>query len=150
MYFILALIIGVSVVIVTIYNGKIAEKIGSVNVIVLNFSMGLAASTILFLLSDKTFLSITSMKQIPIFYFIGGLLGVLIIFLFNFTVPKIPAVYIVIIPFIGQIFSSAILDYFYLNIFSIGKFLGGIMFLLGLGINLWVDKMQIVKKVKEA
>ena len=68
--------------------------------------------------------------------------------MFNIIVPKIPAVYIVILRFIGQMLTSAIIDYVYLDIFSKGKIIGGALFLMGLIINAKVDNNYKEKNLK--
>lgn len=40
-----------------------------------------------------------------------------------------------ILRFIGQMLTSAMIDYIYLDIFSKGKVIGGLLFLIGLIIN---------------
>lgn len=140
MYLILAFLTGFSIVITTILNGKLAEKIGTINGIIVNYSMGLITSILLCLIMRENIYSIKALSTSPMYYFLGGFVGVAVIFLFNIVVPKIPAVYVVILPFVGQILTSAIIDYFYLDIFSKGKIVGGILFLVGLLYNARVDK----------
>lgn len=140
MYIIFALLIGFTVVIATVLNGKLAQKIGVVNGVIVNYSMGFIASTILFFTMKENIPSFEIIISNPVYYFSGGLLGVVVVFLFNITVPKIPAVYIAILPFIGQMLSSAVIDYYYFDIFSKGKIIGGLLLLIGLIYNARVDK----------
>ena len=85
----------------------------------------------------------------PLPYFLGGFIGVLTTYLFNIIVPKVPAVYVVILRFIGQMLTSAIIDYIYLDIFSKGKVIGGVLFLIGLIINAKVDYKYNQEKLNE-
>ena len=72
--------------------------------------------------------------------FFRSFIGVLTTYLFSVIIPKIPAVYIVILRFIGQMFTSAAIDYIYLNIFSKEKIIGGALFLIELTLNAKADQ----------
>lgn len=66
-------------------------------------------------------------------------MGVLTTWIFNLIVPRVPAVYVVILRFVGQMLASAVIDYVYLDVFSKGKVIGGLLFLLGLLLNARAD-----------
>ncbi|CAH2213094.1 DMT family transporter [Tepidibacter aestuarii] len=140
MYILFAFLTGISIVINTIINGKLAQREGMVNGVIINYLMGTIASIIVCFVMRNSIPSLSSIGYVPIHYFLGGFVGVSIIYLFNTIVPQIPAVYVVILPFIGQILTSAIIDYIYLDIFSKGKIIGGILFLIGLVYNARIDK----------
>ncbi|WP_425445908.1 DMT family transporter [Dethiothermospora halolimnae] len=140
MYIFLAFLIGISIVISTILNGKIGEQVGVLNGVMINYGVGFIASIIICVIVRNNTPAIEKVIGAPFYYFLGGFLGVAVVFLFNVTVPKVPAVYIVILPFIGQMFTSAIIDYFYLDTFSKGKVVGGILLMVGLIYNTKVDK----------
>jgi uncharacterized membrane protein YdcZ (DUF606 family) len=140
MYLILAIIIGVAVVFSCIINGKLAQKIGLMNGMIVNYLTGFTASVVLFLIMKKETPTLEIFASIPVYYFLGGFIGVAILFLMNIIVPKIPSVYVVILPFIGQILTSAVIDYIYFDVFSKGKIMGGVLFLVGLFYNIRVDR----------
>ena len=140
MYILLAFITGISIVINMMINGKLAQREGMVNGVIINYLMGTIASIIMSFIMRNSMPSLSVMKFVPINYLLGGFAGVLAIYLFNTIVPKIPAVYVVILPFIGQILTSAIIDYVYLDVFSKGKIIGGVLFLIGLVYNARIDK----------
>lgn len=140
MYILFAFLTGISIVINTIINGKLAQREGMVNGVIINYLMGTIASLIMCFFIRNSIPSLSSVKYVPIHYFLGGFVGVSIIYLFNTIVPQLPAVYVVILPFIGQILTSAIIDYAYLDVFSKGKIIGGVLFLVGLLYNAKVDR----------
>jgi uncharacterized membrane protein YdcZ (DUF606 family) len=140
MYLILAVFIGFAIIFSCILNGKLAEKIGLMNGMIVNYLTAFTASVVLFLIMRKDSLSPKVFATIPPYYFLGGFIGVVILLVMNIIVPKIPSVYVVILPFIGQILTSAVIDYIYLDIFSKGKIIGGILFLIGLFYNINVDR----------
>lgn len=140
MYILLGLLIGVSVVIATILNGKLAERIGLINDVIINYAVAVGTSVIIILIMGEKIPQLDILIDLPVFYYLGGFLGIAVIFTFNIIVPKIPAVYIFIIPFIGQILTSSLIDYLYLDILSKGKILGGFLVLVGLLYNIRVEK----------
>jgi uncharacterized membrane protein YdcZ (DUF606 family) len=132
MYIILAISIGFAVVISSILNGKLAQKVGIMNGMIVNYITGFIASVLLSVVMRERIPAISTFYSTPIYYFLGGAIGVAMLFLMNTIVPKISAVYIVILPFIGQIITSAIIDYIYIGVFSTGKIIGSILFFIGL------------------
>ncbi|WP_099191424.1 DMT family transporter [Tepidibacter mesophilus] len=140
MYILLSFLTGISIVVNVMINGKLAHEEGMINGVIVNYFMGMVTSIIVCFIMKDSIQSLSSIKYVPIHYFLGGFVGVLIIYLFNTIVPQIPALYIVILPFVGQIITSSIIDYIYLDIFSKGKIIGGILFLIGLVYNAKVDK----------
>jgi transporter family-2 protein len=145
--FIIALLIsvlaGVSVVINRIINSNLAEKIGTFYSTFINYIVGLVFSLFFFFLTRETFhLSIAEMKGIPLWAYLGGLAGVIVIVLSNYITPRISAFYSTLLMFIGQLFVGIILDYVTLHDISIGKLIGGFFVLAGLSYNLWIDKKQ--------
>lgn len=138
-YIFLAFLTGITIVINMMLNGKLALKEGIINGVIINYFMATISSIILCAIMLESMPSYWAIKSVPIPYLLGGLIGVFTTYMFNIIVPKVSAVYIVILRFIGQILTSAIIDYIYLGIFSKGKVIGGLLFLIGLILNAKVD-----------
>ena len=142
MYIILSLLAGVSIVINMIVGGKVSQREGMINGVYINYLVAAVASLIL----SAAMLSFTpdysSLRGIPLPYFLGGFIGVLTTYLANLVVSKLPAVYIVLLRFIGQILTSAIIDYVYFEVLSPGKIIGGVLFIIGLIINVKIDERE--------
>ncbi|WP_411169370.1 DMT family transporter [Clostridium sp. MB05] len=147
-YIFLSFITGITIVINMMLNGKLAQTEGKINGVIINYLMATISSILLCIIMIKSLPSYASIKSIPLFYLLGGIIGVLTTYIFNIIVPKVPAVYIVILRFIGQMFTSALIDYLYLGIFSKGKIIGGFLFLIGLIINAKVDNKYESPKTK--
>jgi uncharacterized membrane protein YdcZ (DUF606 family) len=150
MYIILAFMVGISIVLNMVLNGKLSQKEGMINSIWINYFTAILITIFLCIIFENTIPDDKSIKSIPLIYFIGGCLGVLTTYLFNLIVHKVPALYIVILRFIGQLLTSALIDYLYFHIFSRGKILGGILFFVGLMLNAKMDERQEEKKLKSA
>lgn len=121
-------------------NGQSSKKIGIINSVVINYLTATISSVLLCSIMVGFTFSYSSISHIPLIYFLGGGIGVLTTYLFNVIVNKVSPVYTVILRFIGQMFTGAIIDYVFLNIFSVGKVIGCILFLIGILLNTKADE----------
>jgi uncharacterized membrane protein YdcZ (DUF606 family) len=140
-YFVLAFLIGVSIVVNMVLNGRLAQREGMINSIAISYLSAAAVSVLLCAVMLGSMPSYSSIRTVPLPYFLGGSIGVLTTYLFNLIVPKVPAIYIVILRFTGQMLAGAAIDYIYLDIFSRGKLIGGALFLAGLVVNARLDDL---------
>lgn len=142
-YIIIAILSGVTIVISRIVNSKLSEKIGLFESTFYNFLTGLIFSVIILIFS-KEILNFSSLStvSIPLYAYIGGLIGVFSITLSNYTAPKISVFYMTLLIFIGQIATGIIIDYFALNELSPGKIIGSLLVAIGLSYNLLLDKKK--------
>lgn len=138
-YIFLAFLTGITIVINMMLNGKLAQREGMINGVIINYLLATVSSIMLCAIMIKSMPAYSAIGSVPLPYFLGGFIGVLTTYMFNIIVPKVPAVHVVILRFIGQMLTSAIIDYIYLDIFSMGKVIGGILFLIGLILNAKVD-----------
>ena len=148
MYIILSLLAGVSIVINMIIGGKVSQREGMINGVYINYLGAAVTSLILSAVMIRFTPDYSSLRGIPLPYFLGGFIGVLTTYLANLVVSKLPAVYIVLLRFIGQILTSAIIDYVYFEVLSPGKIIGGILFIIGLIINVKIDGKEKEERLK--
>lgn len=140
-YIFIAALSGVSTVISRIINANLSTKIGMYQSTFYNFLTGLLFSILTLLFSKESFSDcLPILTDIPITAYLGGLVGVASISISNFVAPKISAFYMALLIFVGQLFVGIIIDYFTLDILSIGKVVGGIIVVIGLSYNLMLDK----------
>ena len=153
MFIILVFINGVFSFFNMILAAKVAKDVGMIKGIFYNFFWAVISSFIAYFIFESGTNSIFTFKSIPVIYLFGGFIGIIINFIFNKAIPKVSSVYVVVIRFIGQLFLGILIDYFYLNIFSLGKLLGLIFFGIGLAYNSYIDNkysfsnQTFVKKV---
>ena len=140
MYIFFSFLTGILIVISMILNGELSKKIGIINSLVINYLTATISSLVLCFIMINSISSYSSISNISLIYFLGGAIGVLTTYIFNVIVHKIPTVYTVILRFIGQMLTSAIIDYLYFNIFSIGKVVGCVLFLIGIILNAKSDE----------
>lgn len=138
---IIAFAAGLTNVIARNINSLLADKIGLLEGTFFNYITGLMLSLIVLLFTGE-FLKISSLisKPIPLYAYLGGLIGVVVVTLSNLVTPKISSFYLTILTFIGQLFTGILIDYFSNGLISIGKLIGGTLVVLGLTYNLMVDK----------
>lgn len=147
-YIFLSFLTGITIVTNMMLNGKLAQREGMVNGVFINYLSAAISSILLCAVMISSVPSYLVISDVPLLYFLGGFVGVITTYIFNIVVPKIPAVYVVILRFIGQMITSAIIDYIYFDIFSKGKVIGGVLFLIGLILNAKVDNRNTQKNLK--
>ena len=139
----LATISGVFVILSMITNANLAKRVGVFQSALVNYTTGLIGITILMIFfGDMTDLSLGYMKSIPIWAFAGGLVGAMIVASSNVVIPKIPALYTTLLFFIGQIVAGLSIDYFKFGTVETIKLLGGLLVLIGMAYNIYVDQQD--------
>lgn len=134
---------GVFVVLTRIINANLAKIIGVFESTFFNYIVGLFFSLVFFFFSKESIKILeVAWLAIPLWVYLGGLLGVMVIVLSSYLTPKISSFYLTLLIFIGQLSAGMIIDYFSLNELSTGKFIGGIFVLIGLTYNLIVDEKK--------
>ena len=143
-YIFLAILAGISIVIARIINSNLANKIGLFQGTFFNFVTGLLVSLIFLFFSNENFdMSYVKITSVPLWAYLGGLTGVLIVVGSSYVTPKISAFYLTLLMFIGQLFVGIIIDYFTYNKLPLGKTIGCFLVLIGLTYNLLLDKKSI-------
>lgn len=139
-YGVLAFISGVATVYCIMVNGIMAKREGMVNGILFTYGVALLTSLALCGIMLQGIPSYAELRSLPLPYFLGGTLGIATTYLFNLVVHELPAVQVLIIRFSGQMITSAVVDYLYFHVFSMGKVLGVLLFLAGMLINAKADR----------
>ncbi|WP_080283134.1 DMT family transporter [Clostridium botulinum] len=148
MYIFFSFLTGVLIVTSMILNGELSKRIGTINSVVINYLTATLASIIFYYITLNFISNTPTIANTSLVYFLGGVIGVLTTYIFNVIVHKIPTVYTVILRFIGQMLTSAIIDYLYFNIFSIEKVVGCVLFLIGIILNAKSDENYKQKQLK--
>ncbi|MBE6022173.1 MAG: DMT family transporter [Cellulosilyticum sp.] len=140
MYILLAILAGVSIVLSRIVNYVLADKIGLFQGTFFNYLLGFLGSFVLLLISGDTIqLFSLSSYQGTWWAYTGGLVGVGVIALSSHLSSKISAFYLTLLLFVGQLFGGMVLDYIVSGDFSLQKIIGGLLVVVGLSYNLWID-----------
>lgn len=149
-YIIMAFLAGILVIISMIINSNLSKEIGTFQGAFVNYSVGLFFAILVFLISRSySTIDSKSFMGIPFWAYLGGALGLVIVCISNVIIPKIPTIYTTLLIFTGQLFCGILIDYFREDIISKGKIVGGLLILIGMGYNFYIDnsenKIQPVK-----
>lgn len=142
---------GFTIVMNRIINSRLAERIGIFQSTLYNYITGLFVSVLFAVFSRETIaLKGLEFGNVPFWAYLGGFIGVITIVLSSYLTPRISALYLTLLLFIGQLFTGIIIDFFNTGDFSWSKLIGGIFVLAGLSYNLFLDyrKEQETAKVK--
>lgn len=142
-YILFAVLCGVTNVLSRSVNFVLSDKIGRYQSTLFNYIFGLSGSLLLLLISGETFKLFTSASySAPWFVYMGGILGVAVVTLLSFLSSKISSFYLTIILFVGQLFTGIIIDALSTGKISFYQILGGVLVVLGLSYNLYIDKIN--------
>ncbi len=140
LYCLLSIIAGVTVVLGRILNANLAQKIGTLQATVINYVVGIFFSFIFLLLLNRGFSLPSPSTTVPIWAYFGGLLGIAIIMISNYTTHRVPAFYLTLLVFLGQLCVGILIDWLITNDFSYGKLIGSLFVVTGFTYNLLLDK----------
>lgn len=139
--YILAIFAGTLTTLSMIINSTLAKKTSLLQSTLINYIVGLIFSIITFLCIGNTIkLSSIQFKNIPMYMFLGGLMGAVIVYISNMIIPKIPVFRSMILLFIGQVTASIIIDFILNGNIEINKIAGALIVTLGLLYNSRIDK----------
>lgn len=142
-YILFAILCGVSNVLSRSVNFVLSEKIGMYQSTLFNYIFGLSGSFLLLLISGETFKLLTpSSYSAPWFVYAGGLLGVVVVTMLSFLSSKVSSFYLTLLLFVGQLFTGIIIDALSTGRISFYQVIGGILVVLGLTYNLYIDKIN--------
>lgn len=142
-YIIFGILCGVTNVLSRSVNFVLSEKIGMYQSTFFNYFCGLIGSLLILLISGEAFKLITpsTYSGTPIIY-AGGLVGVVLVTLLSFLSSKVSSFYLTLLVFVGQLFTGIIIDAFLTGRISIYQVIGGILVVIGLSYNLYLDNVN--------
>ncbi|MBC6696312.1 DMT family transporter [Terrisporobacter mayombei] len=149
-YILVAILSGISNVISRSVNFVLSDKIGVYQSTFFNYIFGLIGSFILLVISGETFKLFTaSSYSAPWIFYSGGLVGVAVVSLQVFLSSKVSSFYLTLLLFVGQLFTGIIIDCVSTGKISVYQVIGGVLVIVGLGYNLYVDKSKDKETVSE-
>lgn len=142
-YVLFAILCGVTNVLSRSVNFVLSEKIGMYESTFFNYIFGLAGSLLILLLSGETLkLFSASSFSAPWYVYAGGLVGVAVVTLLSYLSSKVSSFYLTLLLFIGQLFTGIIIDGLSTSRVSVYKVVGGLLVILGLSYNLYIDNKK--------
>jgi len=135
---------GLSIVISRTLNAKLADASSESVSTFYNYFVGFTVAIFVFLLLGHGEVTLAEFAISPRWYiYLGGALGVTVVFLSNVVVAKISAFYLTLLIFIGQVFSGVLIDAIISQAITTRNIIGGILVAIGLSINLIFDHTKL-------
>lgn len=148
---ILSFVTGLNTVFTRSINARLSEHVGAMPGSFINHLVGLPFTLALVLLMPGNNIALIAQRPSPRFWiYLGGLFGVLIVFTMNMTVPKISALQVTLLAFVGQVFIGIALDLIMEHDFSPATFYGGLIVAAGVGFNILNEYVQSARKKRQA
>ncbi len=130
---------GVTIIVSRTINAKLADMTSMTVSTFYNYAVGLiCAVPLYFLLGGGE--GVNAAIAPNWYIFVGGALGVAVVWLSNFTVMKVSAFYLSLLLFIGQVFSGIVVDALISQSFSPRNLIGGVLVAAGLIVNLVLER----------
>lgn len=146
----LAMFGGVLTTLSMVVSSTIAKKIGLIQSTIIHYIGGLIGGVFILIgMGSSSAPSIIDMSKMPLYIFLGGVMGVMVVYASNVVIPKIPVVYSTLLMFSGQMLCAIIIDAIVMGDFSWKKLLGAIIVVLGIFYNSKVDEKEANKLEKE-
>ena len=139
-YILISIASGGIVVLSRILNTVLTDSIGLMESSFFNYLNGFISSFVLFLIMRET-IQFSNFSNTPIWAYLGGLIGVVIVILSSVVTPKMSVFYISLIIFVGQLFTGIIIDCLTLKTIPFNKIIGGLLVVGGLLYNIRIDSL---------
>ncbi len=146
---IVSLLAGSTIVISRTVNAKLALETSLMTSTFYNYLTGFFVSLVaLFSIGRSELTNFPVQISAKSWIYFGGIVGILVVLILNYTVTNIPALYMTLLIFTGQIFTGILLDVWISHSFSVKQMLGGAFVAFGLSVNLYIDwrESQKIKK----
>lgn len=135
-----AMLTGITIVLSRSVNSYLAQRVGAYQSTFFNYLTGFITSLMIMLgVGVQLDIDFLYLYDQPILL-IGGIIGVFNIFILNIIVVKISPVKLTLITFVAQLSTGIVLDYFIYHMFSMYKFIGCLIVILGLLMYQYSDK----------
>lgn len=147
----LSLATGICVVLSRTVNARLSKHLGEWQSTLINYCTGLPVTVILaliLLMKGSYTMPDVSFSFSQIWIYMGGLLGVFTVLLYNIIVPKVPAFHLTLLTFAGEVFTGILLDIFAGQSYSPSTLWGGILVTLGIALNLTLEHVLTQKRLK--
>ena len=145
----LAVLGGVLTTLSMVVSSTLGKKIGLIQSTIIHYIGGLIGGVFILIgLGSKIAPSIAEMSNMPFYIFLGGVIGVMVVYTSNIVIPKIPVVYSTLLMFSGQMLCAIVIDAIVMGDFSWKKLLGAIIVILGIFYNSKIDEKEENKVIE--
>lgn len=140
---VLSLLTGVTVVTSRVINGRLADRVGAMAGAWHSYAFGSLTAAVV--LGVALLLGAERLPtELPggVWPYMGGAIGGVIVVLLNLSVTKLPSFIMTLIVFSGQVFAGLVIDVILSGAWSWRSFAGGCFALVGLSLNLLLDRKK--------
>lgn len=137
--------VGCSIVLAMVQNGRLAEHIGLKNCTLVNFLTGTTGAALLFIVTKESLISFDHFKDMPLMGYLGGFFGLFVVTLSTIVVDKIPIITSAMLMYSGQLAMGILIDYYRGTPLSPAKIAGCILIVIGVYFNSYIDQKQAKK-----
>ena len=107
----LAILGGVLTTLSMIVSSALGKKIGLIQSTIIHYIGGLIGGVFILIgMGSTSAPSIIDLSKMPLYIFLGGIMGVIVVYISNIVIPKIPVVYSTLLMFSGQMICAIIID----------------------------------------
>ena len=139
----LAMLGGVLTTLSMIVSSALGKKIGLIQSTIIHYIGGLIGGVFILIgMGSASAPSIIDLSKMPLYIFLGGIMGVIVVYISNIVIPKIPVVYSTLLMFSGQMICAIIIDTIIIGEFSLKKLLGAIIVVLGIFYYSKIDEKE--------
>lgn len=138
-YLILAFFTGVILVVQMYMNSQLSARLDSFNGVFYNYFIAVILFLLYFLLKPDLFT--TGMAQLSTadtWMFGGGLIGILVVILCNFSFKKLSATYTTSLIILGQLIAAILIDRYFGIIIGTKEITGILMIVFGIACNSYI------------
>ena len=146
----LSLAAGVAVVLSRSINARLAEGVGALPGSFINHLAGLPVTLLLVAASREGLPLFPALTLGRSWIYLGGVLGVGVVVLFNILVPRISQFSLTVLVFVGQVLAGVLLDLLQGHFKADASFFGGLLIAAGIALNLAIEYFSGKKPAGEA
>lgn len=135
----LSFLSGCTMIFARMANAALAQRSGVGFSTVMNYVTGLAGSLLVLAALGMPMDAAFPAPAQPVWIYLGGALGALGIFLCNVVTPRLPALQMSLVVFVGQLFTGIVIDAL-VGKFSLGILVGSVIVAAGMLVNILADR----------
>ena len=139
MTYIVATLIGFTIVISMVQNARLATEITNTQTTLMNFITGLFGISLMFLLSGAGLAAFAGFTTMPPLAYIGGILGVAVVFVSTVIIRKVSIIAASMLMYTGQMLAGILIDAYRGIDLSPIKIIGCGLIIAGIYFNAYID-----------
>lgn len=133
---------GVTAVFSRLANAQLAARTSPMGSSFTNHWVGLVGCILLLFVAERDIMGTLAVTGVPLWAYIGGAFGVLMVMLWNIAGLKVSAFRLTLLSFVGQVFAGIALDTLLGRGFSREIFIGGTFVVVGVLLNMLTDQKK--------